>query len=544
MAEPELIIHNGRVFRSGPPGLPADAPATAVAVGAGRIQAIGNERQAREWAGSTTTIFDAGGGLVMPGFNDAHMHLRDGAISLDRLDLFGLTSLEAVHAAIATYAAARPDQGWVAGRGWLYAAFPGGMPTRQQLDAVVPDRPAYFECFDGHTGWANSRALEVAGISADTVDPPDGRIVRDAEGRATGALKERAVELVDRLLPVPADDEMPTLFERALRGAAALGITSVQDAWGRPEELRLLRALEAGAHLPIRVRLALEMLPDGGREHRSARLDEFDGVRAEAPDGPFVRAGILKSFLDGVVEARTAYVLQPYPRTEARGDPRWEDVELRDAVGLAHERGWQVELHAIGDAAVRQALDAYQALGPGKARSRRHRVEHIETIHPDDLPRFAKLGVVASMQPMHAVAGGGQVDVWRDNLEGAVADSGWRLRSLLRSGAVLAFGSDWPVVPIDPLLEIHAAVRRQTPDGEPSGGWLPEEAVSVADALAAATWGSAYAEHAERELGHLSPGATADVIVLDRDLLQEDASAIAGTSVVLTVVGGEVVHAT
>ena len=544
MAEPELIIRNGRVFRSGPPGSLTDGTATAVAVGAGRIQAIGNERQAREWAGPTTTIFDAGGGLVMPGFDDAHMHLRDGAISLDRLDLFGLTSLGAVSDAIAAYAAARPDQAWIAGRGWLYAAFPGGMPTRQQLDAAVPDRPAYFECFDGHTGWANSRALEIAGISADTGDPPDGRIVRDAEGHPTGALKERAVELVDRLLPVPADDEMPALFERALHGAAALGVTSVQDAWGRPEELRLLRALEADARLPIGVRLALEMLPDGGPEQQSARLDEYDAVRGEVPDGQFVRTGILKSFLDGVVEARTAYLLQPYPGTEARGDPRWEDAELRDAVGLAHRRGWQVELHAIGNAAVRQALDAYQALGPGQAASRRHRVEHIETIHPADLPRFARLGVVASVQPMHAVAGGGQIDVWRDNLERAVADSGWRLRSLLRSGALLAFGSDWPVVPIDPMLEINAAVTRQMPGGEPSGGWLPDEAVSVADALAAATWGSAYAEHAEHERGHLTPGALADLIVLDRDLLHEDASAIAGTRVLLTVVGGGVVHAT
>ncbi|HYI66117.1 MAG TPA: amidohydrolase [Candidatus Limnocylindrales bacterium] len=544
MAEPDLIIHNGRIFRSGPPGSLPGASASAVSVGAGRIQAIGDERQARDWAGPTTATFDARGGLIMPGFNDAHMHLRDGAISLDRLDLFGLASLDAVQDAISSYAAARPDQPWIAGRGWLYAAFPRGMPTRQQLDAAVPGRPAYFECFDGHSGWANSRALELAGITGETIDPPDGRIVRDATGQPTGALKERAVELVDRLLPVPDDDELPALFERALRRAAALGITAVQDAWGRPDELRILRALEADGRLPVRFRLALEMLPGLDRERHSARLDGFEALRAEKPDGQRLRTGILKSFLDGVVEARTAHLLRPYPGTETRGDPRWQDIELREAVALADERGWQVELHAIGDAAVRQALDAFAALGPGRAAARRHRVEHIETIHRDDLPRFAQLGVVASMQPMHAVAGGGQVDVWRDNLDPAVAESGWRLRSLLRSGAVLAFGSDWPVVPIDPMLEIHAAVRRQTPDGEPSGGWLPEEGVAVADALAAATWGSAYAEHTERERGHLAPGAMADVVVLDRDLLREDTRAIAGTRVLLTVVGGEVVHAT
>ena len=537
----ELIVHNGRVFRSGRPGTEMDAGATAVAMGGGRIVAVGDERQAREWAGPTTTLFDAAGGLVMPGFDDAHMHLRDGAISLERLDLFGLTTLDVVQAAIADYAAARPAQPWIAGRGWLYAAFPGGMPTREQLDAVVPDRPAYFECFDGHSGWANSRALDAAGISSETPDPPDGRIVRDAAGRATGALKERAIELVDRMLPSPRDAEMPDLLERALRRAAELGITAVQDAWGRPEDLRILRRMASDGRLPLRVRLALDMPPAG--DGFVERLDEFQALRAEVPDTARLRTGILKSFLDGVVEARTAYLLGPYPGTDALGDPRWDDGDLGQAVAIAHARGWQVELHAIGNAAVRQAIDAYEALGPGEAASRRHRVEHIETLHPADLPRFGGLGVVASMQPMHALPEASQVDVWRDNLHPPVAASGWRLRSLLDSGAVLAFGSDWPVVPIDPLLEIHAAVRRQTPSGEPAGGWLPAEAMSIAEALAAATWGSAYAEHADAERGHLTPGALADLIVLDRDLLHEDGGAIAGSQVILTVVDGEVVHA-
>ena len=537
----ELIVHNGRVFRSGRPGSHMDASATAVAIGAGRIVAVGDERQAREWAGPATTLFDAGGGLVLPGFNDAHMHLRDGAISLERLDLFGLTTLDVVQATIADYAAERPAQPWIAGRGWLYAAFPGGMPTREQLDAVVPDRPAYFECFDGHSGWANSRALDAAGISSETPDPPDGRIVRDAAGRATGALKERAIELVDRMLPSPREAEMPDLLERALRRAAELGITAVQDAWGRPEDLRILRRLASDGRLPLRVRLALDMPPAG--DGFVERLDEFEALRAELPDTARLRTGILKSFLDGVVEARTAYLLEPYPGTDALGDPRWDDGALGKAVAIAHARGWQVELHAIGDAAVRQALDAYEALGPGEAASRRHRIEHIETLHPADLFRFAGLGVVASMQPMHALPEASQVDVWRDTLHPSVAASGWRLRSLLDSGAVLAVGSDWPVVPIDPLLQIHAAVRRQTPGGEPAGGWLPAEAMSIADALAAATWGSAYAEHADAERGHLTPGALADLIVLDRDLLHEDGGAIAGSQVILTVVEGEVVHA-
>ena len=211
-------------------------------------------------------------------------------------------------------------------------------------------------------------------------------------------------------------------------------------------------------------------MPPGGAGFVE-QLEEFEALRAEEPDTARLRTGILKSFLDGVVEARTAYLLEPYPGTDARGDPRWEDGDLREAVAIAHARGWQVELHAIGDAAVRQALDAYEALGPGEAAARRHRVEHIETLHPTDLPRFAGLGVVASMQPMHALPEASQVDVWRDMLHPTVAASGWRLRSLLDAGAVLAFGSDWPVVPIDPLLEIHAAVR--SPDAERrAAGWM------------------------------------------------------------------------
>ena len=542
MADAELIVHNGRVFRSGPRGGSAEVPATAVAIASGRILGIGDERQARAWAGPRTTLFDAGGGLVMPGFNDAHMHLRDGAISLDRLDLFGVTTLDAVQEAIASYARSRPEEPWVAGRGWLYAAFPGGMPTREQLDAVVPDRPAYFECFDGHSGWSNSRAMEAAGITRDTPDPPDGRIVRDAVGRPTGALKEGAVQLVNALVPAPSEGEMPNRFEDALRRAAALGITAVQDAWGRPEDLRVLRALAAAGRLPVRVRLALEMRPRLGRAGHEDRLLELEASRAEEPDTPYLRTGILKSFLDGVVEARTAYLLEPYPGTNAHGDPSWDDDELREAVAVAHDRGWQVELHAIGDAAVRQALDSYEALGPGVAAARRHRVEHIETLDAADLPRFARLGVVASMQPMHAVPEASQIDIWTDTLRPEVAASGWRLRSLLDNGATLALGSDWPVVPIDPMIEIHAAVHRRTPEGEPEGGWLPAEGVSVADALAAATWGSAYAEHAEAERGHLSAGAMADMIVLDRDLLDDAGGPIAETEVRLTVVGGQVVH--
>jgi predicted amidohydrolase YtcJ len=545
MPEADLIVVNGRVFESGPPDTVDDPgmTSTAVAVRGDRIVEIGSDEAVLMHREAGTEVFDARGATVMPAFDDAHTHLRSGSIALDQLDLFGLASLDAIQAAIRRYADAHPDREWIVGRGWLYASVPGGAPTREQLDAVVPDRPAYFECFDGHTGWANSAALAAAGIDADTPDPRDGRIVRDDSGAAAGLLLESALDLVESILPKADDAEMLSLVRRGLLANAAAGIGSCQDAWARPEDLALFHRLaDLDGGLPIRVRMAMELLPGLGMDGWTADLDRFEAaVREHAIDG-WLRGGILKSFMDGVVETRTASMLAPYPGTETRGEPRWTDGDLRDAIALAHRRGWQVKLHAIGTAAVRQALDAYEALGEGEARRRRHRVEHIETLDPADLSRFAELGVVASFQPFHAVPDAGGVVIWSEQLGPELAGSGWRLRSLLESGAPVAFGSDWPVVPLDPFLEIHAAVNRRTTDVLPPEGFYPAEALTLPQALAAATWGSAFAEHAEMERGSLEVGKLADLIVLDRDLLADGPSAILGTKPALTVVGGKVVH--
>ncbi|MEX0625311.1 MAG: amidohydrolase [Chloroflexota bacterium] len=547
-----LVVRGGRVFAGGHPGSAAlggratgpmaDGAPTAVAISGDRIMAIGTDRDADGWSGPDTEVIEADGGLILPGFNDAHTHLRWAPTTLSRLDLFGITDLSDVQVAIRAFAAAHPERAWVAGRGWLYAAFPGGMPTREQLDAAVPDRPAYFECFDGHSGWANSLALTAAGIDERTPDPVNGQIVRDTGGQATGALLERATEAIEALIPPPSADESLALLRAGLTAMAHAGITAVQDAWAREEGFATLdRLRDADGRLPIRVRSALEMLPGQGEAGLRAILDRYESTVAPYRNDPWLRGGILKSFIDGVVEAHTASLLTPYPGSTTRGDPRWAEEELRSAVAEAHGRGWQVELHAIGTAAVRQALDAFQAVGPGRAAERRHRVEHIETIDPADLGRFAELGVVASMQPFHGFPEAGQMAVWEGALDPELAASGWRIGSLLRSGAPIAFGSDWPVVPYDPFLELHAAVTRTTTDGQPAGGWLPGEAIGVADAMAAATWGSSYAEHAETERGALQVGRLADLIVLDRDLLSEGPSAILGTRVTATVVGGRIV---
>jgi predicted amidohydrolase YtcJ len=477
----------------------------------------------------------------MPGFNDAHMHLRHGALGLDQLDLFGLTELTDIQAAIRRYAAEKPDDEWIVGRGWLYTAFPGGMPTREQLDAAVPDRPAYFGCFDGHSGWANSLALARSGIDEHTPDPLNGEIVRDALGRPTGALKEAATELVNASLPEPDEEHLLRLASRALDELAQAGITACQDAWATPADMELIARLRSRQEFPLRLRVALELTPEAARADLAGVLDEFAAAGELAAD-PFFRSGIVKSFVDGVVEARTAYMLEPYPGTTSRGDPRWGDEELRAVVAELHRRGWQVELHAIGTAGVRQGLDAYEALGLGVAAERRHRIEHIETIHPADLPRFAQLGVVASIQPLHAIPDVEQSDTWSSMLDPTIAASGWRTRSLLEAGAVVCFGTDWPVVPYEPFASVYAAVSRRSPAGTPEVGFMPAEAVSLEQALTAYTWGSAYAEHAEGERGRLAEGMAADLIVLDRDLLSAGESAIIGTRVRLTVSGGRVVH--
>ena len=549
MPDADLIVINGRLFESGPPAGIAEplvpATSTALAVRGDRIVELGSNTAVLGHRGPRTEVADARGATVMPAFNDAHTHLRFGSISLDQLDLFGLGSLDAIQDAIRRYADANPDRDWIVGRGWLYAAFPGGTPTRAQLDAVVPDRPVYLECFDGHTGWANTTAFRIAGIDDTTPDPRDGRIVRDASGAATGMLLESAIDLMESIQPKVDDDETLRLVRQGLNANAAAGIGACQDAWAQPEDFALFRRLaDTDGSLPLRVRLAMELVPNLGIDGWIAALGRFEAAAIEHEIEGWLRGGILKSFMDGVVETRTAWMLEPYPGTETRGESRWTDGDLRDAIGIAHARGWQVKLHAIGTAAVRQSLDAFEALGDGEARTRRHRVEHIETLDPTDLPRFAELGVVASFQPLHGVPDAGGVGMWSKQLGAELAGSGWRLRSLIGSGAMVAIGSDWPVVPFDPFLEIHAAVNRRTTDGQPPNGFYPSEAVSLPQALAAATWGSAFAEHAETERGSLAAGKLADLIILDRDLISEGPSAILGTRPVLTIVGGRVVHRT
>jgi predicted amidohydrolase YtcJ len=553
----DLLIVGGRVFagdaRAEPTPVGADIgpppPATAdsIAVRAGRIAWIGTgDDGLRDWRGPRTDVVEARGGLITPGFDDAHIHVREGANELDRVDLFRLMSLAEVQAAVAAHAAADPAAAWVLGKGWFYIAFPGGMPDRAQLDAVVPDRPAFMGCFDGHTGWANTAALRLARIDRETADPPHGVIVRDpTTGEPTGALKEGAQELVTRHVPRPTTASTLDAMRRTIGALHAAGITAIQEAWAEPEDVPLWRTLRDDGALRVRARLALPTRPGGTLDEWKATLDGYQSLVGDLGGGEWLDAGILKAFADGVVEARTAAMLEPYVDDTSTGRPEWEAEELDAFVNEADRRGWQMEIHAIGDAGIRMALDAYEraaAANPRRDPDRRHRVEHVEAIAAGDIPRFARLGVVASMQPYHADPSPNQLDVWAGNIGPERAGRAWSWGSIRRAGGVLAFGSDWPVVPFDPIIALNSAVNRQTIDGSPATGWLPAERLSLTDALAAYGHGSAYAAFAEGRRGRLAVGADADLVVLDRDILAGGPSSIIGTTVALTVVGGQVVH--
>ena len=470
--------------------------------------------------GRDTRVIEARGHTIIPAFNDAHVHFLMGSRSLDDLDLFGAETQAEVERRIHVFADTSHSQ-WLIGRGWYYSAFPGGMPTLEQLDALVPDRPAYLESFDAHTAWINSRAREASGL-----------------GPGPGVLKEAAMLAVASHIPARSNDQELDALRAGMRLAASRGIGSVQEAGEGQHQLHLWKALRDAGELSLRVRLAFDMVPGLAAATWNRRLDEYAELSRDRMGDPWITTGILKAFADGVVESRTAAMLEPYEGSDERGAPLWGDEELAQAVHIADARGWQVQVHAIGDAAIRQALDAFAGTNP----ARRHRVEHIEAPAATEVGRFAELGVIASMQPQHAEPVKNLLEIWAPNLGPDRSARGWPWGSILRSGAHLAFGTDWPVVPLDPAASLHVAVNRQTLGGEPPGGWIPAERLSMAEAVAAWTSGGAYAEHLERHKGALEVGMLADIAVLDRSLADTDASGIKEIKVEATVVGGRLVY--
>jgi predicted amidohydrolase YtcJ len=391
-------------------------------------------------------------------------------------------------------------------------------------------------------------ALTRLGIIDDTPNPPRGEIRRDAAGRATGILVESAMELIDGVLPPRTVAQDVNSLAAAARLAFRHGLTSVQEAGAGRKQFKIYRALRASGHPMVRIRLGLRMEPGLTMTNWERRLADDDLTALPHRGDPWISAGIVKAFADGVIESGTAAMLAPYEgmtagQPGALGHPQWEPGELAEAVRIADHLGWQIQVHAIGDGAVRLALDAYErAAAANGPRDRRHRIEHIETVDAADIPRFAALGVVASMQPYHADPEPAQLDLYSARIGPDRASRGWPWNSIRRAGGHLAFGSDWPIVSFDPFLGLNSAVHRATRDGQPAGGWLPGERLSVQDALAGYTSGSAWAAHEDGVKGTLEPGMLADVVVLDRDLFTTPPSEIVAGSVQTTILGGQVVY--
>lgn len=535
----DLIVVNGKVYAADG----QDALNEAVAVRGNKVIRVGSTREIQRLRRAQTIVIDAKGGAVVPGFNDAHVHFIGGGLALDQVNLLEALTLDAVKDTVRIWAEAHPERQWIVGRGWYYQPFAGGLPTRQLLDTLVPDRPAYLTAYDGHTGWANTRALQLAGITRRTRNPANGLIVKDPRsGEPTGVLKETAMALMAAAAPQPTRQDRLAAIRAGLGEALRYGVTSVQNASGSSDDLELYDELRKHSELTVRIYQALS----ADASMTAADLDRLDQVRARFADDPLLKTGAVKLVADGVIETQTAAMLEPYTnKPGARGDPRFTAETLNKTVAMLDRREWQVMTHAIGDAAIRMTLDAYEAAAkanPAPTRGRRHRVEHIESIDSEDIPRFAKLGVIASMQPLHGVPSPTPGDVWSTNIGPDRAAHGWLWGSISRAGGRLAFGSDWPVVTLDPRPGLHVAVNRTTLDGLPEGGWIPGERLSLRSAIDAYTRDAAWASYDEHRKGTLARDMLADLVVFSEDIFALPTARLTDAQVIVTIVDGKVVY--
>jgi predicted amidohydrolase YtcJ len=482
-------------------------------------------------------------GAVLPGFQDAHVHPPLAGMERLRCDLNEAADREGYRKLIARYAAGHPDEPWILGGGWWMPAFPGGTPRAEDLDAVVPDRPVFLVNQDGHGAWVNTRALELAGIDAATADPPDGRIERDpATGRPTGTLHEGAMDLVERLIPPTRPDEWERAILEAQRFLHAFGITAWQDAMVEAEQLEAYLRLAGRGQLTARVVAALWWDRHRGPDQVEELIEQRDLAR-----GTGVDAGTVKIMLDGVAENFTARMLDPYldengRPTDNRGLSQVEPELLKEAATRLDTEGFQVHFHAIGDGAVRQALDAVEAAARANGRrDARHHIAHLQVIHPDDIPRFGALGVVANIQALWACHEPQMDDLTIPFLGTERAARQYPFRSLLDAGAPMACGSDWSVSSPNPFLQMETAVTRVGPEYPDADPFLPDERLDLDAVLRAFTEGSAFVNRLDADSGRIAPGMAADLVEVDRDPLAADDS-IGETEVVLTMVGGRVVH--
>jgi len=517
--------------------------AAAIAVRDGRIVFVGSDNDVAKHIGATTTVIDLHGRMMLPGMQDIHTHPIEAGIENSILMLSGLHGLEAYKVAIADYAQSNKDLPWIIGSGWAFTVFgPGVAPDRKILDALVPDRPVYIASYDDHAGWANSLALKIAGISKDTPDPPGGRIVRDpATGEPIGTLEEEARELVMSVMPAVTTQQKIAGLRDSIRTLNAWGITGMQDAGVDGEdELRVYKALEDAGELTMRVVAGMRWYPERGVQEQ---IDELVKLR-DRYASELIDAATAKIWQDGIMENYTAVMLEPYLiESGSRGEPLIDPEILKSVVTQLDAAGFQTHLHAIGDGAVRQSLDAIEASIAVNGRlGHRHHIAHLELIDPDDIPRFGELDVVANFQPLWALEDVYITDLTIPFIGPERARWLYPIKSVMDAGGLIAFGSDWSVTTANPFPQIETAITRQDSESDANPPLIPEERIDLESAIAAFTINAAFVNRREKVTGSIEVGKYADLIVVDQDLFAIDAKDISSTKVLLTIFGGRILY--
>jgi predicted amidohydrolase YtcJ len=529
----DLVLRNAAVYTVDG----ARSWAEAVAVSKGRIVFVGANASASPWIAPSTKVVDLAGKMVLPAFHDSHVHPVSGGVEALECNLNGLATQEAILDKIKRYAAERPNAKWIRGGGWDLTIFPDGNPSKDLLDTVVPDRPAYLSASDGHSVWVNSKALALAGVTKATPDPPYGRVERDPKtGQPSGTLREDAADLVAKLLPKRSSKEYVDGLAEALRIANGFGLTSLVEASASEEDLESYAALDAQGKLTARVLASLYVNTDKG----TSEVPRLVALRKKYAKGR-VRTNAVKIFADGVLETRTASVLEPYVGfPNDRGKPNLQPAAFQALATALDKEGFQIHVHAIGDRAIRDTFDALEAARRANgARDSRHHIAHIELFDPADIPRFRKLGVIANFQPLWANGDQYITELTEPKLGPERSRWLYPIGSVLASGGEFAFGSDWSVSSMNPFEGMEVAVTRRQPSQGPGPAWIPEERIALPEAIAAYTIRGAYLDFSEKDTGSIEVGKAADLIVLDRNLFEIPPSQIHDAKVLLTLLDGK-----
>jgi predicted amidohydrolase YtcJ len=539
-----LLLVNGRIYTidKGKPW------AEAVAVCGESIGRVGTTAEVRAWAGPGARVVDLAGKLVVPGFNDAHVHLVDGAEEIVGIDLRPATSEGDFARRLGEHARRVPKGRWITGGNWDHEAWPTkALPTHASFDRVTADHPVFVQRLDGHMAVANALAMRLAGISRDTKAPDGGTIVRGPDGEPTGVFKDNAMALISRVIPPPTSEETLEKAKAGVRHAASLGVTTVQDMTNSPMELRAYETLDEAGDLPVRIYSIRNYPLERTSRAGSGPPELLAGPRGlqGASERPRVNVTTqaVKLFVDGSMGSGTAVFFEPYADDPTTSGLLIQPIaELERLIFEADAAGFQLVVHAIGDRANTIALDAFERLARERgARDRRPRIEHAQVVRDADKRRFTALGVIASIQPSHCIDDMRWAEARIGRARSAIA---YDFKSFVDAGARIAFGTDWFVEPLDPMLGLYAAVTRQFPDGTPAGGWFPEERLTLAQAIEFYTLGSAFAEFAETEKGSIVEGKLADLVVLSKNLFEIAPREILTTKAVMTITGGRIVHET